>query len=155
VSTFPAADKPRLLLTLFSGDLGLDTGTAQSVYVLDASRMTQVGARGLDPGQTWELPNGLGSITFDGVRQFASFSVAHDPGQVPALAAALVALGGLMLSLFVRRRRIWVRATPTGAGSTLVAVGGLARAEAGSLRGEVDGLLDRLRSAAPEDEERT
>jgi cytochrome c biogenesis protein len=149
VSTFPAADNPELLLTLFKGDLGLDSGTAQSVYVLDTTTMTQVAGLAMRPGDTWTLPDHLGSITFDGVRQFAAFSVAHDPGQVPALAAALAALGGLMLSLFVRRRRVWVRASPDGDGRTLVAVGGLARAEFAGLTAEVDDLLDRLRAAAP------
>jgi cytochrome c biogenesis protein len=148
-STFPAAQNPELLLTLFKGDLGLDTGTPQSVYLLDTSRMTQVAGRLMRPGDTWTLPSGLGSITFDGVRQFATFSVAHDPGQLPALVGALAALTGLMLSLFVRRRRVWVRVAPAQGGRTLVAVGGLARAEAGGLGDEVDQLLDRLRAAAP------
>jgi len=108
------------------------------------------------PGDTWVLPDHLGSITFDGVQQFAAFSVAHDPGQVPALAAALAGLAGLMLSLFVRRRRVWVRATPGQHGRTLVAVGGLARAESGGLAAEVDQLLARVQAAAPaSSEERT
>ncbi len=152
-STFPAADNPELLLTLFKGDLGLDEGKPQSVYLLDSSRMTQVAGQVMRPGDTWKLPDGLGSITFDGVRQFATFSVAHDPGQAPALVAALVALGGLMLSLFVRRRRVWVRAVAADDGRTLVAVGGLARAEAGGLTAEVDALLDRLRTAGPASDE--
>jgi cytochrome c biogenesis protein len=151
-STFPAADNPQLLLTLFKGDVGLDTGDAQSVYALDTTHMTMVGGRAMAPGDTWSLPDGLGSVTFDGVDQFASFSVAHDPGTVPAFVFALLALAGLMLSLFVRRRRVWVRATPApqADGRTLVAVGGLARAESGGLAGEVDDLLDHLRAAAPE-----
>jgi cytochrome c biogenesis protein len=152
-STFPAADNPELLLTLFTGDLGLDDGTPQSVYLLDSSRMSQVSDQVMRPGDTWTLPGGLGSITFDGVRQFATFSIAHDPGQVPALTAALAALAGLMLSLFVRRRRIWVRAAGEAGGRTLVAVGGLARAEAGGLTAEVDDLLERLRAVAPASDE--
>jgi cytochrome c biogenesis protein len=148
-STFPAPDNPELLLTLFRGDLGLDNGTPQSVYLLDTSHMTQVDGHVMRPGDIWELPQGLGSITFDGLRQYGTFSIAHDPGQAPALLGALVALGGLMLSLFVRRRRVWVRATATDGGRTLVAVGGLARAEAGGLAGEVDQLVGRLQAAVP------
>jgi cytochrome c biogenesis protein len=151
VSTFPAADDPQLLLTLFTGDLGLDTGDPQSVYVLDTSRMKQVAGRAMLPGQTWTLPDGLGSVTFDGIRQFASFSVAHDPGTKPALVAVLLAISGLMLSLFVRRRRVWVRAGAQPDGRTLVAVGGLARAESGGLAATVDDLLDQLRAAVPPD----
>jgi cytochrome c biogenesis protein len=150
-SAFPAADDPVLLLTAFRGDLGLDTGAAQSVYVLDTSRMTSVGGQALAPGQTWTLPNGLGSVTFDGVREFASFSIAHDPGTQPAFIAAIVAIAGLMASLFIRRRRVWVRATEQADGRTLVAVGGLARAESGGLGSEVDDLVGRLQEAAPRD----
>jgi cytochrome c biogenesis protein len=151
VSAFPAADNPRLLLTLFAGNLGMDDGTPQSVYVLDTSQMTQEGGQVLAPGQTWVLPDHLGSITFDSVQQFASFSIAHDPGQSTALVGAVLALAGLMLSLFVRRRRIWVRATAQPDGTTLVWLGGLARAEAGGLAGEVDRLVEQLRAAAPQD----
>ncbi len=144
ISTYPAADSPGLLLTLFKGDLGEDKGVSQSVYTLDTTKMTQAGAKGMRIGDLWELPNNLGSISFDGYQEFASFSVAHDPGKDPVFFASMTALTGLMLSLFVRRRRIWVRATAQPDGRTLVSIGGLAKTEAGSLAGEVDGLLREL-----------
>lgn len=150
ISTYPAPDSPGLLLTLFSGDLGEDDGVSQSVYQLDTTRMTQVGGKGLRIGETWTLPENLGSISFDGYKEFASFSVAHDPGKDTVFVAAMTALTGLMLSLFVRRRRIWVRATAGEDGRTLVAVGGLAKTEAGGLTGEVDDLMAVLRAAAPD-----
>src|SRR5206468_200281 len=78
--------------------------------------MTQVDGDVMRPGDSWQLPDGLGSITFDGLEQYATFSIAHDPGQLPALLGALAALGGLMLSLFVRRRRGWVRGTGADGG---------------------------------------
>ena len=86
-------------------------------------------AKVLAPGEQLDLPDGQGSIRFDGVRRFATLQVAHDPGKGPALVAALLALAGLMLSLFVKRRRIWVRAVADGSGRTLVEVAGLARTE--------------------------
>jgi cytochrome c biogenesis protein len=150
ISTYPAADSPGLLLTLFTGDLGEDDGVSQSVYQLDTTKMKQTGAKGMRIGDTWTLPGGVGSIRFDGYKEFASFSVAHDPGKDPVFFAAMTALTGLMLSLFVRRRRIWVRATAADDGRTLVAVGGLAKTEAGGLGREVDDLMDELRVAAPE-----
>ncbi len=150
VSTFPAADSPGLFLSLWTGDLGLDTGKSQSVYQLDTSRMTQGGLRALAVGDTWVLPDGAGSVTFDGVAEWASFSVAQDPGKGLALGSVVVALLGLMLSLFVPRRRVWVRATPQPGGTTLVEVAGLARTETGGLDDEVERLLERLRTAAPE-----
>ena len=149
ISTFPALDHPMLLLSGLSGDLGVDTGKGQSVYSIDSSRMTPFGLQTLTPGQTWTLPDGLGSVTFDGVEQFASFTIAHDPGKDPVFFAAMAALLGLMLSLFVRRRRIWVRASAAADGRTLVEVGGLARTEAGGLAGEVDAVLAKVQAAAP------
>lgn len=150
VSTFPAADNPGLFLSLWTGDLGLDTGKAQSVYRLDTSRMERVDLRALAPGETWELPDGLGSITFDGVAEWASFKVARDPGKEIALASVVLAILGLMLSLFVPRRRVWVRATPQAGGATLVEVAGLARTETGGLDDEVDRLVTTVRAAAPD-----
>ena len=92
------------------------------------------------------LPSGE-SITFDGVRQWTSLQIARDPGVVPALVAAMLALAGLMLSLFVRRRRVWVRAGAGDDGRTLVEVAGLARTDAEaseSLGDEVGEVADAL-----------
>ena len=66
----------------------------------------QIGTRAMAPGDSWTLPDGAGSLTFDGVSQFATFSVASDPGKGLALGAVIAMIGGLMLSLFVRRRRL-------------------------------------------------
>ena len=60
-----------------------------------------------------------------------SLAITYDPGQIPALVCGLLALAGLLLSFFVRRRRMFVRAVPApgGAGS-VVTVGGLTRTDA-------------------------
>ena len=152
ISVFPDDRLPRAVLTAWTGDLGLDTGAAQSVYRLDTRDMTQVLrdgrplAQSLAPGATMALPDGAGSITFDGVRRWASLQVSDDPGKEPALVAAIAALTGLMLSLFVRRRRVWVRATATADGRTLVQVAGLARTESESLAAEVGEIAAALRT---------
>ena len=70
--------------------------------------------------------------------------MARNPGTGPALASALLALAGLMASLFVRRRRIWVRVAATADRRTLLEVAGLARSEGG------DGLADEVRGLAGE-----
>ena len=49
ISIFPDLRLPRVVLTAFTGDLGLDDGTPQSVYRLDNRGMTQVTG---DDGQT-------------------------------------------------------------------------------------------------------
>ncbi len=158
-STYPGLRLPRALLSVWTGDLGVDAGTPQSVYSLQKDGLTQVrgdnGRKlvvGLAPGSSATLPTGE-TITMDGVRRWASLQVARDPGAGPALGAAVLALAGLMGSLFVRRRRVWVRVGPAEGGRTLVEVAGLSRTE-----GEGgDGLADELRAlvaaigAGPED----
>lgn len=140
-SIFPAPDNPALFLSLWVGDLGLDDGTPQNVYKLDTAKMVLIGREALLPGGTWDLPDGRGSIEFVDYTRWASFQVAHDPGQGIALVSVVLAIGGLLLSLFVRRRRVWVRATPTGSGSTVVAAG-LARGDDDRLQAIVGELID-------------
>jgi cytochrome c biogenesis protein len=146
-SNFPAADDPGAVLIAFTGDLGLDSGKPQSVYRLDTTRMRAISSAQLRPGQTWPLPDGRGSVTLDGYVQWASFTVASDPGKDLALVASLVAITGLALSLLVRRRRVWVRVSAGTAGATLVEVAGLTRSEHASVAEEVDALAATLGTA--------
>ena len=96
-----------------------------------------LGGRGADadtsairvtPGETADLPNGLGTVTFDGVKRFASFDVHHDPSQLWVLLFAGLSFAGLLTALFVPRRRVWVKARDTGSGLVLE-YAGLARGE--------------------------
>jgi cytochrome c biogenesis protein len=132
-SIFPAANYPAVSLIGYSGNLGLNSGQPQSVYQMDTTAMSKVSASPelMLPGQTWKLPNKLGSITFVGYKQWVSLAITYDPGQVPALVCGMLALLGLLLSFVVRRRRMFVRAVaaPSGSGS-VVTVGGLARTDA-------------------------
>jgi cytochrome c biogenesis protein len=136
ISTYPALLAPRAVLNAYVGDLGVDSGIPQSIYRLDTKGMTQIKdaagnpvAQVLAPGDRFDLPAGQGSIRFDGIRRFATLQVAHDPGKGLALVFALLALAGLMLSLFVKRRRIWVRVAAVEAGGTLVEIAALERTE--------------------------
>ncbi|HEY6294343.1 MAG TPA: cytochrome c biogenesis protein ResB, partial [Streptosporangiaceae bacterium] len=82
-----------------------------------------------------------------------SLAITHDPGQVPALACGIAALGGLLLSFMIRRRRVFVRAVSTEAG-TVVQVGGLARTDAsGGFEAEFASLAAELRSAHSQHED--
>jgi cytochrome c biogenesis protein len=112
-SAFPAPRYPRVSLVSYAGNLGMNSGTPQSIYDLDTSHMRRlaVSPRPLAPGQSITLPNGLGKLTFTGYRQWASLAITYDPGQMPALVSALAALAGLILSFLVRRRRVFVRAS--------------------------------------------
>ncbi|MFC5184300.1 cytochrome c biogenesis protein ResB [Actinomadura harenae] len=129
VSEFPAALRPVISIVGFKGDLGLDSGNAQSVYQLEGLGKTlnpiKRGEKLMEPGETFKLPDGSGSITFEGMKEWTSLSVNHDPGRVPALAAAVLAILGVIASFTVRRRRVWVRASAAEDGRTVVHVGGL------------------------------
>jgi cytochrome c biogenesis protein len=153
-SVFPAADNPVVSLLGYAGNLGMNSGPPQSVYQLDTSGMKRLTANPqlLHPGQSLKLPGGQGTITFTGYVPWISLAITHDPGQLPALICGMAALGGLLLSFMIRRRRVFVRARPgpegTGTGTTVVQVGGLARTDAsGGFEAEFATLAAELRSA--------
>jgi cytochrome c biogenesis protein len=80
------------------------------------------------------------------VREYATFNIGRDPGSGWALLAAALAVMGLSLSLFVRRRRAWVKVSNGPDGSTLVEIAGLSRSEAPGLTDEVDEVAAGLRA---------
>jgi cytochrome c biogenesis protein len=155
-SVYPAPENPGLTVLGYRGDLGIDSGAPTSVYDLaDRSRLEPIGDGTpvrLSPGETWELEGG-GSLTFVETTEWATFQVTQDPGKLVALVASTGMVLGLCLSLFVRRRRVWVRALPAGdgddAGRTVVEVAGLARSGPEAFTEEFDGLAARLRADAP------
>ena len=77
--------------------------------------------------------------------------VSQTPGQGIELAGVVLALIGLLGSLFIRPRRLWVRAERGEGGRTLVEVAGLDRSSSGDLDAEVEDLVARLRGDAAED----
>lgn len=148
-SAFPDAKNPAMSLTVFSGDLGLDDGIPQSVYALNTDKMEPVTKDGKDVrvdltlGKSVELPDGLGTITFDGVSRFVKLQVSHDPADWVALGGVILALLGLLGSLYIRPRRIWI-SVRRDQGRTVVEVAGLDRSSGGDLAGEVDDLIAQL-----------
>ncbi|WP_432114875.1 cytochrome c biogenesis protein ResB [Streptomyces sp. S1] len=156
-SQFPALDFPVMALTGFHGDLRVNSGLPQNVYQLDKSKMTQFKdasgnklAQRLLPGETMTLPDGAGSITFEkDVKEWASFQVSQQPGNGLALAGAIAAIAGLTGSLFIQRRRIWVRAVRGEDGVTVVEMAGLGRSESAKLPEELADLAVALTAQAP------
>ena len=160
-SGYPSLLNPVLALNVYEGDLGLNNGIPRSVYALDTTGMTQLtgGETGTDsielaPGQSADLPNGLGTITFDdaspagatdtsqSVKRFVSLSIHRDVAGPWVLCFAVLAVLSLMLALFVPRRRMWVKATPSGSVLTLE-YAGLARGEDPTLGGAVEALATK------------
>ena len=147
-SVFPALDDPEVAVDVLRGDLGLDDGRGQSIFTVDRSRLdtgelTRVARENMRPGDEITLDDGT-RVRFDGVRDWVSLQVSHDPAQVWVLVSAVFVLVGLMLSLAVRRRRFWVRLTPDAAGGTRVELGGLARTDRAGYGEEFDRLAAQM-----------
>jgi cytochrome c biogenesis protein len=147
----PDLINPQLSLNSFYGDLGLDKGTPQNVFELDVKNLKELNSRNLKaggitlaPGNTYTLPEGKGSITFDGVKKYVGVDIHHNPGQLSALIFALLAVAGLIVSLYVNRRRVWVRTGTHEDGRTMVEYGLLARGEDHRLAGEAATLRGLL-----------
>ena len=147
-SSYPDLEAPVLTLNAYSGDLGINAGVPKSVYALDTAKLTQLnggqtGSRSIElkPGQTEQLPNGLGSVTFDGVSRFASFEIHHDPVQGWVLFFSLCAFGGLIVSVFIPRRRLWVKAIEHADEPLRLEYAGLAHGEDPQLEVAVERLF--------------
>ncbi|WP_345751470.1 cytochrome c biogenesis protein ResB [Microbacterium rhizophilus] len=154
---------PVLTLNVYSGDLGIDEGVPRSVYELDPSGMTQLtgGDTGtesieLAPGETADLPNGLGTVTFEdetpagadraqvglteSVKRFASLQTHRDGSAIFVLGFAILMVLGLLTALFVPRRRVWVKATPDGDGAIDLEYAALARGDDPTLAAAIEQL---------------
>lgn len=134
-SNYPDLLNPVLTLDVFVGDLGIDLGLPQSVYQLDTTNMEQLTGRAIDVeslhigvGETVSLPGGMGTVTLDAVPRYASFDVMRNPAQQWVLVFAVISVGGLLISLFVPRRRMWVKAFAAD-GAVVLQYAGLARGD--------------------------
>lgn len=144
-SAFPDALNPEVYLTGWHGPPAKETGTPENIFTLETSGMTQIpGDDGkpltarIRPGGGFTLPNGLGSLTFDGWKRWIKVQVSQTPGNPMTLVSLMVGVTGLCLSLIVRPRRLFLRACD----GRLIA-GGLDRAEAATgLREQVGELLE-------------
>ena len=139
----PRLVRPVLVVLAYQGDL--QANRAQSVFTLDRSRLELLGDRPLllGPGQSRKLANGM-VVSFTGLKQYSVFTLARDPGVPVVAAAAGLLLLGLVPSLYVTRRRVWVRAAPDGAGGTRVELAGLALQGKAAFEGELARLAQQV-----------
>ncbi|MGW1321885.1 cytochrome c biogenesis protein ResB [Streptomyces antibioticus] len=156
LSAFPSLRNPVLNLEPYHGDLGVDSGIPQSVYQLDKRNMKEFkDSKGLQlrsnlkPGDTMTLPGGAGSITYEGTKEWANFQITQQPASGWALTGALAAIFGLAGSLFIQRRRVWVRAVRGPDGVTVVEMAGLGRSESAKVPEELGALAEILYDRAP------
>ncbi|SPM33003.1 cytochrome c biogenesis protein, partial [Mycobacterium rhizamassiliense] len=157
-SRFPALNAPAVAVDIYRGDTGLDTGRPQSLFTLDPrlieqGRLVKEKRVNLRAGQGVRIDQGPAAgtvVRFDGAVPFVNLQVSHDPGQVWVLVFAITMMGGLLVSLLVRRRRVWVRLTPVteragkAPGTVSVELGGLARTDNSGWGDEFEKLTERL-----------
>ena len=139
--------------TVWQGNLGLDTGVPQNVYELDEARHDAGRRRRrqaaitlyVQPGETVDLPDGLGTLTFNGLPAVRRARPAPRPR---------AAVRARVRAARVRRaRHLAVRAAPARlapvragrgratTGRTVVTAAGLARGDDVGLQPELDRVL--------------
>lgn len=149
-SAFGNMADPMISMLVYTGDLNMGDGIPQSVYSIDKTDTTMLRKKNgapyridLRPGEEVVLPDGLGTVSFDGVERWNKLQISQSPGKWVALAGVVLALIGLLGSLFIRPRRVWVRARREGDG-TLVEVAALDRSGGGDVAAVVDELAAAL-----------
>ncbi|KJX74591.1 hypothetical protein MLPM_2410 [Mycobacterium lepromatosis] len=151
LSRFPALNAPAVAIDIYRGDTGLDSGRPQSLFTLDPrlidqGRLAKEKRVNLRAGEQVRLGQGPGAgtvVRFDGAVPFVNLQVSHDPGQAWVFFFAIAMMVGLVVSLMVRRRRVWIRLTPA-AGTVNVQLGGLARTDNSGWGDEFERLTERL-----------
>ncbi|MGZ5405118.1 MAG: cytochrome c biogenesis protein ResB [Nocardioides sp.] len=160
-SVYGKADNPAISMQVYAGDLGLESGEAQSVYALDKSGTELVTRQDgsmfrvdLALGDTVTLPDGLGTVEFERLERWNKIQLSQTPGKWIALSGVVLALLGLLGSLFIRPRRAWVRARTVrdedGEG-TLVEVAVLDRAGGDDVSVVLAELVAALQGREPEE----
>jgi cytochrome c biogenesis protein len=147
-SSFPAMNAPAVAIDIYRGDTGLDSGRPQSLFsldprLIDQKRLTKQARVNLKAGEQTKLDDGT-VIKFDGAVPFINVQVSHDPAQAWVLVFALTMMAGLLVSLVVRRRRVWIRIVSGGPGTVNVELGGLARTDNSGWGDEFEKLTERL-----------
>ncbi|MBX3099418.1 MAG: cytochrome c biogenesis protein ResB [Salinibacterium sp.] len=149
-SSYPDSINPVASFFIYTGDLGLDNGRGTNAYSLSLDNLTQIagGKSGtpairLGVGDVADLPNGLGTIELTAIPRFVSLDVHHDPAQAWVLLFAVLVVIGLITSLFIPRRRVWVKVVESKNGTLTLEYAGLARGDDPGLDAAVAELADR------------
>ena len=147
-SSFPALNAPAVAVDIYRGDTGLDSGRPQSLFsldprLIDQGRLVRAVRVNLRGGEQIGLEDGT-VVRFDGAVPFVNLQVSHDPGQRWVLVFALTMMAGLLVSLVIRRRRVWVRIIAAAPGTVNLELGGLARTDNSGWGDEFERLCERL-----------
>jgi cytochrome c biogenesis protein len=121
-SSYPAPIDPIVSMNVYVGNLGLDSGIPSNAFELQVHGLEQVagGKSGTKAivlktiGETIELPNKLGTVTWDGLKRFAALDIDYNPAQIWVLLFTILGFGGLFAGLLVPRRRVFVKLNQEG-----------------------------------------
>ncbi|MCW2830255.1 MAG: cytochrome biosis protein [Aeromicrobium sp.] len=165
ISIHPAAANPVVSFNVWHGDLGVNDGSPQSVFILDKTSMQQYkdGDKNVRitlgrPTQAnpraniATLPDG-GTIELVGLSQFARLQIGSAPFVKLPLIGIIAGLIGLMGSLMIKPRRTWIRARRDGS-RTVVDVAVLDRVPRDDLPADLDAFLERFKQSLGQTEER-
>ncbi len=118
-SNSPEPTNPTVTFNVYTGDLGLDSGASANAFQLPIDTLKQIAGRHtgvevvLTPGDTFTLPDGLGTVTFSSLSRFVGIEIRHDATQLGVALSAFFLVAGLLAALATRRRRVWVRVSGT------------------------------------------
>jgi cytochrome c biogenesis protein len=147
----PTDDNPFVLMREYRGDLGLDDGP-QNVFELDTSRLGAPVGLGLAQleGNRFQFDGGL-IFSFPELRHYTGLQVKRDPGLGLVFSAAVLLFAGLVPSLYVSRRRLWLWVRPSFGSQegALIAFGGLAYHKKDAFRDEFTDLVTEMRKRVP------
>ncbi len=145
------AFQPFMRFSVYRGDI-----VDPSPLSLDTAGLRR-GARGIvGAGQTIDLATGRPvtgdtsprlTVSFPELRQYSVLQVSRDRGVPLVLLAAILVLLGLLPALYTSRRKVWVRAEPSGTGAVLK-VGGFALQRKTQFAEEFSKLVDAMERAA-------
>lgn len=115
-SQFPAMRDPAVAIDIYRGDTGLDAGRSQSVFslhpeALHSGQLKKLDRVNLKLGESVTLDDST-RIRFDGAKEFVNLQISRDPTTLWVLFFSVLMIASLAASLFIKRRRMWVRLTP-------------------------------------------
>lgn len=147
-SSYPEQKDPAVAIDIYRGDNGLDTGRGQNIFTLDPQQLHNGSLQKIERvnlmlGDSVTLDDGT-KVTFDGANEFINLQVSHDPFQQWVLISTITTLAGLVGSLAIKRRRIWIRVTNDG-----IEMGGLSRTDRAGWGSEFDRLARQLVNLEP------
>jgi cytochrome c biogenesis protein len=129
---------PYIRYSVYVGEI-----TDPALSRVDTTGLRRIGRSDLHAAgtSTFRVPEaGELRLSFPELRQFSVFLISRDVGIPVVLAAAILVLVGLIPSLYVSRRKVWIRAE-AAPGGALVKIGGFALQRKDAFEDEFDRIV--------------